>query len=110
MYTAWFTGGQAPAGVFSRATGWRPRFTIGAMHPPLRSRMRPHSGAPGGIVLLAWHAKVTRGGGVFLRISRMAAPILRVVEVPTPLARPPARDRLAPPQRRFLTMAAGPGA
>ncbi len=88
VYTAWFTAGLQPAGVFfSRSPdGGRSFLPALALHPDAAVSDAPTlAAAAGGTVLVAWHAKAGGERRVFMRLSTdHGASFGPVTEVPAP--------------------------
>jgi hypothetical protein len=88
VYTAWFTAGVEPGGVyFSRSRdGGRSFQPEVALHPAAAVSDAPSLAvAPGGRVMVAWHAKAVGERRVFLRMSDdHGASFGEVIEVPGP--------------------------
>jgi hypothetical protein len=88
VYTAWFTGASPPGGVFfSRSRdGGRSFEAAVAMHPVAAISDAPSlAAAPGGRVVVAWHAKTGGERRVFLRSSSdHGASFGGIVEAPGP--------------------------
>jgi hypothetical protein len=88
VYTAWFTGASPPGGVFfSRSRdGGRSFEAAVPMHPQAAVSDAPSlAAAPGGRVVVAWHAKTGGERRVFLRTSSdYGASFGGIVEAPGP--------------------------